>query len=221
MNTSVQSDSRIPQTSIPSTDRLRGVLRIAVPVVVILCILHWGGSFLISTDPLPAHAQAAIVLQGSIAGEKARLDGALQLASQDIVDRVLVSVPRESYWGQAIPPVARQFIERNYGRALADRVDFCETGAGVDSTEQEAAVLIPCIQQQGWRSIIVVTSNYHTRRAGSIWRKQIRKEDPGTTTCIYGVPDQDFHEQAWWRDRRSAKTWFFESTKLVWMWIVG
>jgi uncharacterized SAM-binding protein YcdF (DUF218 family) len=190
-------------------------------VVVILCILHWGGSFLISTDPLPAHAQAAIVLQGSIAGEKARLDGALQLASQGIVDRVLVSVPRESYWGQAIPPVARQFIERNYGRALADRVDFCETGAGVDSTEQEAAVLIPCIQQQGWRSIIVVTSNYHTRRAGSIWRKQIRKEDPGTTTCIYGVPDQDFHEQAWWRDRRSAKTWFFESTKLVWMWIVG
>jgi uncharacterized SAM-binding protein YcdF (DUF218 family) len=187
----------------------------------ILAVLHWGGSLLIAADPLPAHAQAAVVLQGSIVGEKARLDGALQLAAQGIVDRVLVSVPRESYWGQSIPPVARQFIERNYGSALADRVDFCETGAGVDSTQQEAAVVIPCIQQQGWRSIIVITSNYHTRRAGSIWRKQLHTADPGTATSIYGVPDPEFQPKGWWRNRRSAKTWFFEVTKLVWMWIGG
>ena len=148
MNTSVQSDSRMPQSSI-AFERRRGIFRIVVPVIIILCVLHWGGSFLISYNPLPAHAQAAVVLQGSIVGEKARLDGALQLAAQGKVDRILVSVPHESYWGQSIPPVARQFIERNYGAALADRVDFCETGAGVDSTQQEAAVVIPCIQQQG------------------------------------------------------------------------
>ena len=218
MTTSVQPASTARSRSTP---RRRWTIALACVALFVLAVLHWGGSLLIAADPLPAHAQAAVVLQGSIVGEKARLDGALQLAAQGIVDRVLVSVPRESYWGQAIPPVARQFIERNYGAALADRVNFCETGAGVDSTQQEAAAVIPCIQQQGWRSILVVTSNYHTRRAGSIWRKQMRKDDPGTTIWIYGVPDPDFRMQGWWHDRRSAKTWFFETTKLVWTWIGG
>jgi uncharacterized SAM-binding protein YcdF (DUF218 family) len=211
----------VPSAARRSGSRRRWVLASVSIVLIVAAVLYWGGSFLVVTTALPAHAQAAVVLQGSIVGEKARLDGALQLAAQGRVDRVLVSVPRESYWGQSIPPVARQFIERNYGAALADRVDFCETGAGVDSTQQEAAVVIPCIQQQGWNSIVVVTSNYHTRRAGRIWREQMRKEDPATTTSIYGVPDPEFQPKGWWRERRSAKTWFFETTKLIWAWFGG
>ena len=194
-----------------------GLVACVVVIALVLCLLHWGGAALVSEDPLPAHAQAAIVLQGSIAGEKARLDGALRLAERGIVDRVLVSVPHESYWGQAIPPVARQFIERNYGAALAARVDFCETGPGVDSTAQEAVVLISCIQQNGWRSVIVVTSEYHTRRAGILWAREILQAEPTTTVAMEGVPDADFRVYGWWRNRRSAKTWFLESTKLIWM----
>ena len=201
--------------------RWRWLGLLAILVVLALCILRWGGFILVAQDQLPAHAQAAVVLQGSIVGEKARLDGALQLARDGIVDRVLVSVPPQSYWGQAIPPVALQFIERNYGAALAARVEFCVVGPDIDSTEQEAKALLPCIQERGWRSVIVVTSNYHTRRAGILWRRHIRRRNPTTTLAIDGVSDPDFHAQGWWRDRRSAKTWFLEFTKLVWTLIVG
>ena len=186
-------------------------------VIFIICLLRWGGYILVSEDRQPAHAQAAVVLQGSTIGERVRLDGALKLAQEGVVDRVLLSVPRESYWGQSIPPVARQFIETNYGAALSARVVFCETGADVDSTAEEAAALIPCIQQLGLRSIIVVTSDYHTRRAGMIWEKMIRKDDPTTTLAVHGVSDPEYRIRGWWRDRRSAKTWFLELTKLVWM----
>jgi hypothetical protein len=103
----------VPGSKKHFSHRRRWLLILVLVVILLIVILHWGGSFLIATDPLPAHAQAAVVLQGSIVGEKARLDGALQLAAQGKVDRVLLSVPRESYWGQSIPPVARQFIERN------------------------------------------------------------------------------------------------------------
>src|SRR5271170_6537369 len=34
-----------------------------------------------------------------------------------------------------------------------------------DNTREEAQALLPFVQQKNWRSIIVVTSSYHTRRA--------------------------------------------------------
>jgi len=221
MNSPTQA---VPETTLdrpqPGSHRWRWLGLLAILVLLALCILHWGGFVLVAEDPLPAHARAAVVLQGSIVGERARLDGALQLAQQGIVDRVLVSVPPQSYWGQAIPPVALQFIEKNYGATLAARVDFCVVGPEVDSTQQEARALLPCVQEHGWHSVIVVTSNYHTRRAGILWRRHIRKNDPTTSLAIDGVPDPDFHAQGWWRDRRSAKTWFLEFTKLIWTLVV-
>jgi uncharacterized SAM-binding protein YcdF (DUF218 family) len=205
----------------PAPRRRRWLWLLAILLVFAVCILRWGRYILVAPNHLPAHADAAIVLQGSITGEKARLDGALQLAQKGMVDRVMVSVPPQSYWGQAIPPIALQFIERTYGAELAARVDFCVVGPEVDSTEQEAEALIPCIQEHGWGSVIVVTSNYHTRRAGVLWRRQMRKRDPSARLAIDGVPDPDFRPQGWWRDRRSAKTWFLEFIKLIWMLVGG
>ena len=183
-------------------------------LVTVLCLLRWGGDLLMTGDPPPGHVDAAIVLQGSIVAQKARIAGAINLLQGDVVDRVLLSVPKESYWGQSIPPVARAYFERTYGSDLAARVDFCETNADVDSTRQEAEALSPCIQERQWQSIVIVTSNYHTRRAGMIWRKMTR-HDPQIHVWIDGVKDPEFH-LPWWRHRQSAKIWLIESSKLAW-----
>lgn len=188
-------------------------------VFLVLVFLFCGYRLLVAEDPLPGHAEAAIVLQGSIVGEKARLAGAINLLRQGAVDRALLSVPKESYWGQAIPPIARTYIEREYGADLAARVDFCELGGDVDSTRQEMEALESCIENHNWRSIIVVTSNYHTRRAGIIWRK-LTQQDAHVRVWIDGVQDPEF-QQPWWRHRRSAKTFVTESTKLVWTLLGG
>jgi hypothetical protein len=157
---------------------------------------------------------AGIVLQGSIAAQKVRIAGAINLLQRGVADRVLLSVPKESYWGQAIPPVARAFLERTYGAELAGRVDFCETTGEVNSTLQEAQALLACIHDHHWQSIEIVTSDYHTRRAGMLWRK-VTKPDPQMHVWVEGVPDPEF-QQPWWRHRQSAKVWIMESAKLVW-----
>jgi uncharacterized SAM-binding protein YcdF (DUF218 family) len=199
----------------PTRSKFR-VLRwlMAAAIVCAIILLGWGGDFLIASDPAPQHADAAIVLQGSIAGEKVRIAGAMHLLQQGIADRALLSVPKESYWGEYIPPVARSFLDRTYGHDLASRVDFCETGEDVNSTVQEAQALLPCIQEHHCNSVVIVTSNYHTRRAGMLWRK-VTKPDPNLHIWMEGVADPEF-QQPWWRHRRSAKTWVTESTKLVW-----
>jgi uncharacterized SAM-binding protein YcdF (DUF218 family) len=191
---------------------MRWILAAAIAIATYL--MRWGGDLLIASDPAPQHVDAAIVLQGSIIAERVRIAGAITLLQKGIAERALLSVPKESYWGESIPPVARSFIERNYGADLAARVEFCETSEDVNSTLQEAQVLLLCIQQHHWHSVVIVTSNYHTRRAGMLWRRLIGS---GTNLHLWieGVADPEF-QQPWWRHRRSAKTWLTETAKLVW-----
>ena len=197
--------------------RSRWILGLFVATLTMLvCLLRWGGYLLIASDATPVHVDAAVVLQGSISGERVRTAGAMRLLQQGIPGRVLLSVPQESHWGVPIPPLARRYVERNYGSDLAARVDFCETGADVNSTEEEARALGRCIREHGWQSIAVVTSNYHTRRAGIIWRMTTKKYESSVRLSIYGVPDPEFQPQGWWRRRVYAKTWFMECSKLAW-----
>jgi DUF218 domain len=192
---------------------------VAAAILCAIGLLAWGKDLLVASDTLPLHADAAAVLQGSIAAEKVRIAGAMHLLRQGIADRALLSIPRESYWGEYIPPVARSYLERTYGHDLTDRVDFCETGEDVNSTVQEAQALLPCIQDRHWHSVVIVTSNYHTRRARMLWRK-VTKPDPNLHIWIDGVADPEFQE-SWWRHRQSAKTWVTESTKLIWTMLGG
>ncbi len=186
----------------------------AAAAVGVLCLLCWGGDLLIASDPVPGHVDAAIVLQGSIAAEKARIAGAIDLLQRGVADRALLSVPKESYWGQSIPPVARSYLERNYGSDMAARVDFCETGGEVNSTVQEAQAVSPCIEEHHWQSIIIVTSDYHTRRSGMLWKRMTRHHT-NLHIWVEGVTDPEF-QQPWWRHRESAKVWVMESAKLLW-----
>ena len=187
---------------------------LAAAVVLLLGLLRFGGDILIADDPAPPRVNAAIVLQGSIAAEKIRIAGAMNLLQRGVADKAVLSVPRESYWGQSIPPVARSYLERNYGVDLASRFEFCEMPGGLDSTLQEAEALSSCIRGYHWQSIVIVTSTYHTRRAGMLWRR-ITRHDPNLHVFVEGVADPEFR-QPWWRHRQSAKIWVLESSKLVW-----
>jgi uncharacterized SAM-binding protein YcdF (DUF218 family) len=176
---------------------------------------------LVATDPLPRHADAGVVLNGSMIGQRTRLAGAMTLLQQQKLDQLLVSIPDFSNWDQPVAPVARQYLERKYGNEAAVRVDFCETGPEVNSTEQEAKVLLACIRTHHWNSVAIVTSDYHTRRAGIIWRRLVRKEDPQLHIAMIAVNDPEFGSGHWWQQRLFAKTSLLESTKLVYVLLGG
>jgi uncharacterized SAM-binding protein YcdF (DUF218 family) len=207
----------MPLPTRPLFRTLRWLL--AAATVVVLFLLLMGDNLLIASDPVPAHVDAAIVLQGSIVAEKVRVAGAINLLQGGIANRVLLSVPKESYWGQSIPPIAGAYLQRAYGSDLAARVDFCETKGDVNSTLQEAQALGSCIREQHWHLIVIVTSNYHTRRARMLWRR-MTKHDPNIHIWIDGVTDPEFR-QPWWRHRQSAKIWVLEATKLIWVTLGG
>ena len=178
--------------------------------------LHWGGYLLVAGESLPEHVDVAVVLQGSIASQKVRTAEAMALLQRGSANRVAISVPRESYWGEEIPPIARPYLQKEYGAELAGRVDFCNTEPDLTSTQQEAHALSTCIQEHGWKSIALLTSNYQSRRVRMVWRKALPKDDTSAYIFVEGVPDPDYQPRGWWRQRLYAETWLRESAELAW-----
>jgi uncharacterized SAM-binding protein YcdF (DUF218 family) len=189
---------------------------VGIFAVLIVCLLRWGGYLLVARDSVPEHVDAAVVLQGSIASENARTAAAMALLQRGSANRVAISVPRESYWGEEIAQVARPYLEKKYGAELASRVDFCNTEPDVTSAQQEAQALTTCIQGHGWRSIALLTSNYQSRRVGMIWRKTVSRGEWSVDVFVAGVPDPAYQPRGWWRQRLYAETWLRESARLAW-----
>jgi uncharacterized SAM-binding protein YcdF (DUF218 family) len=81
-----------------------------------------------------------------------------------------------------------------------------------DNTREEAKVLAQVAKQKKWRSVIVVTSNYHTRRARYIF-SHIFPED--IKIRITGAHDDTFDPERWWEKRISIKELVREMAGMV------
>ena len=77
-----------------------------------------------------------------------------------------------------------------------------------DDTLDEAEDLRVVAEDKGWRRILLVTSNYHTRRARYIFRKVL---PAGVLLEISSAPDAGFDPATWWESRRGRKLFFLET----------
>lgn len=191
-------------------------LVLAVLICGIALLLRFGGYILFVKDPIPQHAEVAVMLAGGDSAEDVRLAGALKMLQEGRVDHVMLSVGRAYFMGEWLPDLLRRYVDKAYGLEIARKVVLCEVSNEVDSTAEEAAALRGCLVAHGWRSVIVVTSNYHTRRARMIWRAAVANMRPPFTISVQGVSDGNFEPEGWWRRRRYAKSWLLELTKLTW-----
>jgi uncharacterized SAM-binding protein YcdF (DUF218 family) len=77
-----------------------------------------------------------------------------------------------------------------------------------NNTLEEAQGLRVLIAQRQWRKVLLVTSNYHTRRARYIFRKTLPSE---VSLEVAGAPNSDFEPGTWWQSRQGRKTFFLET----------
>jgi len=77
-----------------------------------------------------------------------------------------------------------------------------------DNTLKEAEVLRTLVAQKGWRSVLIVTSNYHTRRARYIYNRVM---PPVVTVRIASAPDSEYFPDLWWEHRSSLELFLHET----------
>jgi uncharacterized SAM-binding protein YcdF (DUF218 family) len=84
-----------------------------------------------------------------------------------------------------------------------------------DGTREEASSLRKLVLEKKWKSVIVVTSNYRTRRARYIFRRLFANS---ATVRVASARDGDFDPAHWYEQRKSVKRFLLEVEGLFWAW---
>ncbi len=185
----------------------------AIIVVVVLGALFYSqilsslGSYLVKAGP-PAKADVVLVLDGDATGQRI-LTGA-QLVRDGYAPQVLVSGSTGIYGYYACDLAIPFAVKHGYPESY-----FVHFENDASSTVDEARLVLPVIRKQGYRRILLVTSNYHTRRASGIYGTQA----PELTFITVAAPDKSFSANGWWHNREGRKTFLYEWLKTVANWV--
>lgn len=159
------------------------------------------GEYLIRSDA-PEPADIGVVLAGDGYGRRILKGGAL--VRQGHVPAVLVSGPPGMYGYYEDELAIRFAVKHGYPEKY-----FVRLPNEAHSTGEEADVVLAEVRRRGLRSLLVITSDYHTRRAGRIFRGKA----PDLRIRVVGASDEYFRARDWWRSRQSRKTFITEWAK--------
>lgn len=182
-------------------------LRLAILALLLLWLAAVSSQFLVLDDP--QKSDTIVVLAGETDRRPAR---ALELLGQGYARRVVLDVPAEAkIYGTTYVDLARKWAE---SLPQAPKLSLCPIH-GL-STKAEARESATCVEAAGGGSLLLVTSDFHTRRALSVFRQQFGNR-PLHVAAAYD-PAQFGVE--WWRHRQWAKTNIDEWMRLLWWQLV-
>jgi uncharacterized SAM-binding protein YcdF (DUF218 family) len=187
---------------------------VALLFVVVLCvvvyvarhpILRFAAESWIVNEPT-AHADAILVLgDDNFYGDRAT--EAAQLFRQGVAPVVVAS-------GRRLRPSAgvSELLEHDLIERGVPKEKVLRFPQGADNTREEAIALRGLAKERGWNSVVVVTSNYHTRRVRYIFQKVFPS---GVQVSVASARDGDFDPEHWWEKRKSVKELLGELVGMV------
>lgn len=182
--------------------RVLAVVLAAVLVLGIVLFRH-AASYLVVNQP--EHADVILVLAGGI--NDLRYWSGVQLMREGWAPRLVLDVFSKGVtFGNRDLDLAHAFVDRT----TPGQSSICPIV--VNSTYGEAQHVADCLRGSGVKSILVVTSDYHTRRAIDILRHRL----PQYHISIYAAPDPYFFGTRWWQTREWAKTTLAEWQRYLW-----
>jgi len=180
----------------------------AAALLLLLLLSHslwmgWMGAYLVESEQ-PVRADVVVVLAGDPYGH--RILKAAELVKQGYAPLVLVSGAPGFYdmheSDLAIPFAVRHGYPREWFIAMPHQAH---------STEEEVRVIIDELRRRNAHRVILVTSDYHSRRAAHLFRS----DSEGLDVRMVTAPDDYFSAHGWWHTREGRKTFLLEWTKTL------
>jgi uncharacterized SAM-binding protein YcdF (DUF218 family) len=168
-------------------------------------LLRMAGGFWVVDDG-PQHSDA-IVLLSDDNYQAERAAHAAELYKDAWAPRVVGS-------GRLLRPYAgiaelEEHDLKDRGVPAGAVVKFPQNGR---DTRDECTAIGAFVSSRGWKRILLVTSNYHTRRAKYICSRVF---PPGMILRVSPAKDSDYDPDNWWKTRQGAKMFFNEGVGLV------
>ena len=162
------------------------------------------GSWIV--DAPAAHADALLLL-GDDNFYADRATRAAELIRQGVAPVVVAS-------GRRLRPNAgiAELLEHDLIERGVPKEKILPFAQDAESTEEEARSLAKFSAEHHFRSVIVVTSNYHTRRARYIFQNVFPR---GVEVSVASARDGDFDPDRWWEKRKSEKLFTHELTGML------
>ena len=161
------------------------------------------GSFLVVDAPRPS--DVILVLAGET---ERRPERALQLLAQGYGRRVVLDVPTNS----KLYEFTQIQLAQKYVEDLPQRASISVCPIDGLSTKDESKDAQKCLARQGGHSVLIVTSDYHTRRALSVFRREVPEQE----YAVAAARNPEQFGARWWAHRQWAKTLVDEWLRLIW-----
>src|ERR1700722_5961539 len=161
------------------------------------------GYMLVVDSPQPS--DLIVVLAGETDHRPLR---AIQLLDQGYARRVVLDVPADAKeFGFSEIELAQRYVGK-FPEAAS--ILICPV-VGL-STKDESHDAETCLEHESGTRILLVTSDFHTRRALSVFRHELH----GKTFSISAARDGREFGERWWEHRQWAKTCAYEWMRWIW-----
>lgn len=171
--------------------------------VLLLVLAANAGKLLVIDAPEPA--DVIMVLAGETDRRPAR---AVELLSQGYARQMVINVPVEA----RIYGISQVELAQRYVQSLAQRSKISICPIEGLSTRDESRDAGKCLANVGGSRILIVTSDFHTRRALSVFRHELHQK----SFSIAATHDDAQFGELWWTHRQWAKTCFEEWLRTLW-----
>jgi uncharacterized SAM-binding protein YcdF (DUF218 family) len=179
-------------------------------------LLRKAGRFLV-LDQSPRKADAIVILNGR---PTERCLAAVDLYNKDFAKLiVLASLQKQPGTDEFRKRVGRDFKGKTFTHRALEAMGIPENdlkfiGDGVAGTYDEAKATRKFLKENGYQSILLVTSKWHSRRTFLTFKSVFKNENG---ICITSCPSiyDTFDPDAWWKNESDAELVFGEYVKLV------
>ena len=172
-------------------------------IAIVVVFAANAGRFLVIDAPEPA--DVIVVLAGETNHRPAR---ALQLMEQGYARRELLDVPATA----RIYEFAQLELAQKYIQDLPQGKSIGVCIIKGMSTRDESRDVGKCLANEDGSRVLIVTSEFHTRRSLSIFRREV----PGKTFSVAAARDSSQFGTKWWTQRQWAKTCVEEWLRFIW-----
>jgi uncharacterized SAM-binding protein YcdF (DUF218 family) len=179
---------------------------VVIAVIALYAVFH-SGDYLVVDHP--ERSDIIVVLAGD--RNDLRYWRGLELLREGYGQRMSVDAAADRIYGRSYAEYAADFVTLSAGEE-SSKIQICTITN--DSTVQEASDVRRCLAQvhPAPRSALLVTNDYHTRRALSILTARV----PQYQWSVAAVRDPALFGKPWWHNREWAKTYVYEWEKLLW-----
>jgi uncharacterized SAM-binding protein YcdF (DUF218 family) len=157
------------------------------------------GRFLALTES-PKQSDVIIVLSGG----QGRVEKAAELYKAGYAPYVILSNAKES------TSKSGDMVQNALALGIPQDVIYTENAA--KSTHQNAKYTLPIMKEYGFKSAIVVSSDFHMRRVKFLFGRVYKKSEIELT---YVGSASGYNAKRWWSDRKSRETTFNEYVKMI------